>query len=71
MLADASRLGQQGARSAAQHLDQLVVERSWLNKLDDVIVGQGISLLRWSSGGVKHPHDMPALPIYPVTNFRS
>ncbi|WP_247321102.1 hypothetical protein, partial [Bradyrhizobium sp. 141] len=31
----------------------------WLNQLDDVIVGHGISLLRWRSGGVKHPHDMP------------
>src|SRR4051794_33273510 len=27
--------------------------------MDDVIVGHGISLLRWRSGGVKHPHDMP------------
>src|ERR1019366_9163958 len=32
---------------------------SWLNQLDDVIFGHGISLLRWRSGGVKHPHDMP------------
>jgi hypothetical protein len=27
--------------------------------MNDVIVGHGISLLRWRSGGVKHPHDMP------------
>jgi hypothetical protein len=26
---------------------------------DDAIVGHGISLLRWRSGGVEHPHDMP------------
>ena len=32
---------------------------SWLNQFDDVIVGHGISLLRWRSGGVEHPHDMP------------
>src|SRR5207237_10652625 len=37
----------------------LIVEDSWLNQMDDVIVGHGISLLRWRSGGVKHPHDMP------------
>jgi len=63
-------LGQQGARPGAQHLRELVVERSWLNQLDDVIVGHGISLLRWRSGGVKHPHDMPPSPIRSVTNFR-
>jgi hypothetical protein len=63
-------LGQQGARPGAQHLGELVVERSWLNQLDDVIVGHGISLLRWRSGGVKHPHDMPPSPIHAVTNFR-
>ena len=37
----------------------MVVEGSWLNQSDDVIVGHGVSLLRWRSGGVKHPHDMP------------
>ena len=63
-------LGQQGARSVAQHLGELVVERSWLNQLDDVIVGHGISLLRWRSGGLKNPHDMPPSPIHAVTNFR-
>src|SRR5439155_9284641 len=42
-----------------QDFCELIVEDSWLNQLDDVIVGHGISLLRWRSGGVKHPHDMP------------
>ena len=52
-------LREQGTGSVAQDLGELVVERSWLNQLDDVIVGHGISLLRWRSGGVEHPHDMP------------
>src|SRR5438445_7735979 len=33
--------------------------------MDDVIVGHGISLLRWRSGGVKHPHDMPPFRFAP------
>ena len=53
------RLGEQGTRPVAQDFGELIVEDSWLNQLDDVIVGHGISLLRWRSGGVKHPHDMP------------
>jgi uncharacterized membrane protein len=32
-----------------------IVEESWLNQLDDVILGPGISLLRWRG----HPRDMP------------
>src|SRR2546430_1015068 len=42
-----------------QDFGESIVEDSWLNQLDDVIVGHGISLLWWRSGGVKHPHDMP------------
>src|SRR5450432_54919 len=53
------RLGQQGTRPVAQDFGELIVEHSWLNQLGDVIVGHGISLLRWRSGGVRHPHDMP------------
>src|SRR5271156_4945447 len=53
------RLGQQGTRPITQDFGELVVDVSWLNQLDDVIFGHGISLLRWRSGGVKHPHDMP------------
>src|SRR5271157_380986 len=40
-------LGQQRARSVAQNLGELVIERPWLNQLDNAIVGQGISLLQW------------------------
>jgi len=50
---------EQGTGPVAQDFGELIVEDSWLNQLDDVIVGHGISLLRWRSGGVKHPHDMP------------
>src|SRR6478672_4242726 len=53
------RLGQQSTRPIAQDFGELIVDVSWLNQLDDVIFGHGISLLRWRSGGVKHPHDMP------------
>lgn len=41
------------------NLGLTVVEGSWLNQSDDVIVGHGISLLRWRSEVVKQPHDMP------------
>ena len=53
------RLGQQSTRAITQDFGELIVDVSWLNQLDDVIFGHGISLLRWRSGGVKHPHDMP------------
>jgi len=42
---------------------------TWLKQLDNAIVGHGISLLWWRSGGVKHPHDMPPSPFHAVTNF--
>src|SRR5580765_575536 len=53
------RLGEQGTRPVAQDFSELILDVRWLNQLDDVIFGHGISLLRWRSGGVKHPHDMP------------
>jgi hypothetical protein len=37
--------------------------------LENVSVGHGVSLLRWRSGGVKHPHDTPPYPFHAVTNF--
>ena len=63
------RLGKQGTRTIAQDFGELVVEGSWLNQFDDVIVGHGISLLRWRSGGVKHPHDMPPSRFPPSPTF--
>src|ERR1700751_4818775 len=62
-------LGQQGTRSITQDFGELVVDDSWLNQLDDVIFGHGISLLRWRSGGVKHPHDMPPFRFPPSPTF--
>jgi antirestriction protein ArdC len=53
------RLGQQGTCPMTQDFGELIIDVSWLNQLDDVIFGHGISLLWWRSGGVKHPHDMP------------
>ena len=41
-------LDQQRARSVAQNLGELVIERPGLNQLDNAIVGQGISLLQWT-----------------------
>jgi hypothetical protein len=63
------RLGQQGTRPIAQDFGELIVDVSWLNQLDDVIFGHGISLLRWRSGGVKHPHDMPPSRFPPSPTF--
>src|SRR5207249_3357617 len=62
-------LGEQGTGSIAQDFGELIVEESWLNQLDNVIVGHGISLLRWRSGGVKHPHDMPPSRFPPSPTF--
>src|SRR6266851_2796065 len=37
--------------------------------MDDVIVGHGISLLQWRSGGVKHFHDMLPSRFPPSSTF--
>src|SRR3982074_1822732 len=63
------RLGQQSTRPIAQDFGELIVDVSWLNQLDDVIFGHGISLLRWRSGGVKHPHDIPPFRFPPSPTF--
>src|SRR3974377_1521826 len=63
------RLGQQSTRPVAQDFGELIVDVSWLNQLDNVIFGHGISLLRWRSGGVKHPHDMPPSRFLPSPTF--
>ena len=41
------RLRQQGARTLPENFCELILKRSWLNHFDHVIVGHGISLLRW------------------------
>src|ERR1700722_75013 len=63
------RMGQQGTRPRTQDFGELVVDVSWLNQLDDVIFVHGISLLRWRSGGVKHPHDIPPFRFPPSPTF--
>src|SRR6188508_2568244 len=63
------RLGEQATRPIAQDFSELILDVSWLNQLDDVIFGHGISLLRWRSGGVKHPHDMPPSRFPPSPTF--
>src|SRR6516164_1433888 len=63
------RLGQQSTRPIAQDFGELIVDVSWLNQLDNVIFGHGISLLRWRSGGIKHPHDMPPSRFLPSPTF--
>src|SRR6516165_9588724 len=63
------RPGQQSTRPIAQDFGELIVDVSWLNQLDNVIFGHGISLLRWRSGGVKHPHDMPPSRFPPSPTF--
>src|SRR5262245_47649841 len=64
-----NRLGQQSTRPIPQDFGELIVDVSWLTQLDDVIFGHGISLLRWRSGGVKHPHDMPPSRFPPSPTF--
>jgi hypothetical protein len=49
------RLGQKRPRAIAQNLAQPVGQNPWLNQFDNVIVGHGISLLRWRSGGSNTP----------------
>src|SRR5437868_9819102 len=59
------RLGQQGARSVAQHLGERVGKRPWLKQLDDVSIGHGVSLLCWRSGGSNTPTIRRLLPVRP------
>src|ERR1019366_10328073 len=56
---------QQRSRAVAQNLGQWVRKRPWLRQLDDIILGHGVSLLQWRSGGVEHPHDTPPYPFMP------
>src|SRR6202035_408610 len=50
-----NRLHQQRSRAVAQNLGQRISKSSWLRELENVSLGHGVSLLRWRSGGVKHP----------------
>jgi len=62
---DLDGLREQGMRPVAQNLGERISEGPWLREIDDVSVGHGVSLLRWRSGGVEHPHDTPPYPFMP------
>src|SRR5947207_15576237 len=62
-------LCQQRSRAVAQNLGQRIGKTSWLGELENVSVGHGVSLLRWRSGGVEHPHDTPPYPFMPSPTF--
>ena len=62
-------LRQQCSRAVAQHLGQRIGKSSWLAELENVSLGHGVSLLRWRSGGVEHPHDTPPYPFMPSPTF--
>ena len=55
-------LGEQRSRAIPQNLRQSIGKCSWLDELENVSVGHGVSLLQWRSGGVEHPHDTPPYP---------
>src|SRR5262249_26506347 len=55
----------QGARPVAQHLGERISERPWLNQLDHVSIGHGVSLLCWRSGGANTPTIRRLLPVSP------
>src|SRR4051812_27082714 len=66
-------LRQQGSGALAQNFGQRVGELCWLDQLDDSILGHGVSLLRWRSGGSNTPtirrlnpsrrHQLPRIPL--------
>jgi hypothetical protein len=62
-------LRQQRSRASAQDLSQRISKSSWLGELENVSLGHGVSLLRWRSGGFKHPHDTPPHPLMPSPTF--
>jgi len=62
-------LGKQSMRPRAQHIGQQIGKRPWLDKLQNVSVGHGVSLLRWRSGGSNTPHDTPPHPFIPSPTF--
>jgi hypothetical protein len=62
-------LRQQRSCAVAQNLGQRIGKSSWLGELENVSVGNGVSLLQWRSGGFEHPHDTPPYPIMPSPTF--
>src|SRR4051794_15540153 len=64
-----NRLRQRRSRAIAQYLGQRIGKSSWLGQLENVSPGHGVSLLRWRSGGVEHPHDTPPYLLTPSPSF--
>src|SRR6266852_6121462 len=58
-------LRQQSTGAVTQNLGQRISKSSWLGELENISIGHGVSLLRWRSGGVEHPHDTPPYPFTP------
>src|SRR4029077_10996295 len=58
-------LCQKGSRAVAQNLGQRIGKSSWLRELENISLSHGVSLLRWRSGGLEHPHDTPPYPFMP------
>src|SRR3954467_1956625 len=62
-----------GSRTSAETLNPLPPDPARhqlsaipLDQLDDIIIlDDGVSLLRWRSGGLEHPHDTPPHPLTP------
>src|SRR5207253_8048163 len=62
-------LRQKRARAVAQNLGQRIGKSSWLRELENISLSHGVSLLRWRSGGLEHPHDTPPYPFTPSPTF--
>jgi hypothetical protein len=62
-------LRQQRPPAVAQHLGRRIGECPWLAELENIILGHGVSLLRWRSGSFEHPHDTPPQPFMPSPTF--
>src|SRR5262249_35963145 len=48
---------------------QRIGKSSWLRELENISLSHGVSLLRWRSGGLEHPHDTPPYPFTPSPTF--
>jgi hypothetical protein len=61
-------LGEEAPCALPQHRGQRIAKLFWPSQFDNIILGQGVSLLRWRSGGLDTP--TPPVP-FTVTNFRA